>query len=238
MGVTSVDLASAAQTAAKKTSAANATAAKSDGGTSTTNADALSSLTSNYNQFLSLLTAQLQHQDPTSPMQTENFTSELAQFAGVEQQIKTNTNLGQILSLNQESQVTQGTELVGKRVVASDSVLPLQNGQATLQLSPTAAGAVAIGITDASGKVVRTQGLTLGAGTTSWTWDGKNDEGDALPDGSYDVAVVTANGSGAASAVPFGVVGTVTGVVRDASGTVQVQMGPASVDLGKVSSVS
>ena len=81
-------------------------------------------------------------------MTSDTFTSELAQFAGVEQQIQTNTNLTQLLSLNQVSEVSQGTSLVGRQAVASSSQLPLQNGSAKLQISPTSAETVGIAITN------------------------------------------------------------------------------------------
>lgn len=230
------DLITAAEAAAKKANSSdNASSTASADSSGTTN-DALTSLTSNYNQFLSLLTAQLQHQDPTSPMQTDSFTSELAQFAGVEQQINTNTNLTQLLSLNQDSEVSQSTSLVGRQAVASSTQLPLQNGVAELQLNPTTSGTAEIAITNAAGTVVKTQALDLTAGTTNWTWNGKDDAGNTLADGSYDAAVVT-DASGTTIGVPFSVVGTITGVTKNATNGVNVQMGSTSVDMSKVTSL-
>lgn len=226
------DLIQAAELAAKKANAANAAAATASSATDNSG-DALSSLTSNYNQFLSLLTAQLSHQDPTSPMQTDSFTSELAQFAGVEQQIKTNTNLTQLLSLNQDTAVSQSTSLVGRQAVVASTQIPLQNGTGELQLNPIAAGSTAIAITNSSGAVVRTQSLDVNAQTTNWKWDGKDDSGTALANGTYDVAVVAADGS----AVPFNIIGTITGVTKNASNGVNVQMGGTTVDMSKVMSL-
>ncbi|NPD69618.1 flagellar biosynthesis protein FlgD [Lichenicola cladoniae] len=226
------DLIQAAELAAKKANAANTAAATASSATDD-NGDALSSLTSNYNQFLSLLTAQLSHQDPTSPMQTDSFTSELAQFAGVEQQIKTNTNLTQLLSLNQDTAVSQSTSLVGRQAVVASTQIPLQNGTGELQLNPIAAGSTAIAITNSAGAVVRTQSLDVTAQTTDWKWDGKDDSGTALANGTYDVAVVAADGS----AVPFNVIGTITGVTKNASNGVNVQMGGTTVDMSKVMSL-
>lgn len=226
------DLITAAELAAKKANASNAAAAKASA-TTDNNGDALSSLTSNYNQFLSLLTAQLSHQDPTSPMQTDSFTSELAQFAGVEQQIKTNTNLTQLLSLNQDAAVSQSTSLVGRKAVVASTQIPLQNGTGELQLNPLVAGSTAIAITNSAGAVVRTQSLDVTAQSTNWTWDGKDNAGNALANGSYDVAAVAADGS----AVPFNVIGTITGVTKNASNGVDVQMGETSADMSKVTSL-
>ncbi|WP_419727867.1 flagellar hook assembly protein FlgD [Lichenicola sp.] len=229
-------LLTAAETAAKAANAtniANSTAATA----APSGADALSSLTSNYNEFLSLLTAQLSHQDPTSPMQTDSFTSELAQFAGVEQQITTNTNLTQLLSLNQDTQVSQSTSLVGRQAVVASSQISLQNGSGELQLNPTSAGTAEIAITNAAGTVVRTQSLTLPTGTTNWTWDGKDDSGNTLSNGSYDAAVVSTDGSGNSISVPFNVIGTVTGIVKNGTNGVDVEMGTTSVDMSKVMSL-
>ena len=232
----STDLLSAAEAAAKKANTANA-ASSASGASSSTSSDALSSLTSNYNQFLTLLTTQLQNQDPTSPMTSDTFTSELAQFAGVEQQIQTNTNLTQLLSLNQDNEVSQGTSLVGRQAVASSSQLPLQNGSAELQISPTSAETVGIAITNSAGSVVKTQTLSLPAGTTNWSWNGQDDSGNTLPDGSYRAAVVTQDGSGNTTAVPFSVVGTITGVSKDASNGVDVDMGASTIDMSNVTSL-
>ncbi len=232
----STDLLSAAEAAAKKANTANA-ASSASGASSSTSSDALSSLTSNYNQFLTLLTTQLQNQDPTSPMTSDTFTSELAQFAGVEQQIQTNTNLTQLLSLNQDNEVSQGTSLVGRQAVASSSQLPLQNGSAELQISPTSAETVGIAITNSAGSVVKTQTLSLPAGTTNWTWNGQDDSGNTLSDGSYSAAVVTQDSSGNTTTVPFSVVGTITGVSKDASSGVDVDMGTSTIDMSNVTSL-
>ncbi len=232
----STDLLSAAEAAAKKANTANA-ASSASSGSSSTSSDALSSLTSNYNQFLTLLTTQLQNQDPTSPMTSDTFTSELAQFAGVEQQIQTNTNLTQLLSLNQDNEVSQGTSLVGRQAVASSSQLPLQNGSAELQISPASAETVGIAITNSAGSVVKTQTLSLPAGTTNWTWNGQDDSGDTLSDGNYSAAVVTQDSSGNTTAVPFSVVGTITGISKDASNGVDVDMGASTIDMSNVTSL-
>ena len=240
MGTTissSQDLLTAAQAAAKKAAASNA-ASSSSGASTSGSSDALSSLTSNYNQFLTLLTAQLQNQDPTSPMQSDQFTSELAQFAGVEQQIQTNTNLNQLISLNQDSQVTQDSSgLVGRQAVATTSMLPLQNGSAELQLDPTTAQSVGIAITNSAGAVVKTQTLDLSAGKTDWTWNGKDDSGNTLADGTYNVAAVTTDSSGNSSAVPFSIIGTITGVAKSGTTSVGVQMGTTTVDMSDVTSL-
>ena len=75
-----------------------------------------------------MLMTQLQNQDPTSPMDTNQFTSELVQFSSVEQQINTNTSLTQLIQLTQGGEVMQASAMTGKQVTASSDHVPLQNG--------------------------------------------------------------------------------------------------------------
>src|SRR5277367_601672 len=97
--------------------ASNGTSASSsNSGSSLASTSALGSLTSNYSDFLSLLTTQLQNQDPTSPMDSSQFTTELVQFSGVEQQINTNTNLAQLVSLTQAGNISQASSMLGATV--------------------------------------------------------------------------------------------------------------------------
>jgi len=70
-------------------------------------------IASNFTTFLQLLTTQLQNQDPLSPMDTNQFTQQLVEFAGVEQQMKTNTSLGTLVTLQQAAQTTSALALVG-----------------------------------------------------------------------------------------------------------------------------
>src|SRR3982751_3981363 len=88
-------------------------------GTSTaaqTGSAALTNLSNNFSNFLSLLMTQLRNQDPTSPLNANEFTSELVQFSSVEQQIATNTNLTQLIQLTQASQIEQSASMLGKPV--------------------------------------------------------------------------------------------------------------------------
>lgn len=222
----------ASQSAASTNSATTSTTTSSDSSATTSNA--LSSLTQNFNAFLSLLTTQLQHQDPSSPMSSDTFTSELAQFAGVEQQVDTNTNLKTLIALTQDGQQSSNLSLVGKTATATTSELPLQNGASTLSYTTSSAEPIAIAVTDSAGNVVRTDELTSQAGSNSWTWDGTDNSGNQLADGAYNVAVETMDSSGNTSAVPFTVTGTVTGIENDGS-SFYVKMGDAKVDMSSVS---
>jgi flagellar basal-body rod modification protein FlgD len=227
--------AAAAATASKAASAAASGSSGSSTSASTTT-NALTSLTSNFNDFLNLLMTQLQNQDPTSPMDTTQFTSELVQFASVEQQISTNSSLGTLIQATQGSETLQASAMVGKTVDATTAALPLQNSSGSVQFTTPAAEPVAIAVYDSAGNEVRNITATSNQGSNTWTWNGTNDAGTQLPDGTYRVDVETANANGVATAVPFTVQGTVTGVSNSGT-TVDLQLGTTTVPLSSVQQV-
>ncbi|GAB6969152.1 flagellar hook capping FlgD N-terminal domain-containing protein [Komagataeibacter kakiaceti JCM 25156] len=228
----------AAESSAK--SSANTAAASASSSTSTSASSstaALSSLADNYTTFLTLLTTQLKNQDPSSPMSTDTFTSELAQFAGVEQQVETNQNLATLISLNEDSQMTSDTSLVGQTATADSTTLPLQNGSASLSFSGTSGETVAIAVANSSGTIVKDAVVTANSGTNTWTWDGTDNSGNTLSNGAYSVAVETIDSSGTTSAVPFTVNGTITGVTKGTS-DMEVEMGTADIPMSEVTNIS
>ena len=82
------------------------------------------------NRFLTLLVSQLQHQDPPQPLDANQFTSQLIQFASVEQQIYQNANLEKLLAAQQSTQLGSTVDYLSKQVEANGDALPLQNGGA------------------------------------------------------------------------------------------------------------
>jgi flagellar basal-body rod modification protein FlgD len=227
--------------AATAAAAANATTSSSStGGTAATAASAanpLVALSSNFNDFLQMLMTQLQNQDPTSPMDTNEFTSELVQFSGVEQQINTNGSLSQLIQLTQAGETMQGTSMTGKQVTAQSNQIALQNGGGTLNFNDPTAGTVAIAVTDSSGNQLYGTTLNATAGQNTWTWNGTTSAGVQLPDGAYNVAVVAGNADGTTAALPFTVTGTATGVQSLSSG-MQLELGALSVPFSSVESVT
>src|ERR1700746_3016062 len=98
------------------------------GGTSSTSGTSSSStavddtmIASNFTTFLTLLTTQLKNQDPLSPMDTNQFTQQLVQFAQVEQQMKSNDQLASLVSMEQSAQQTTALAYVGSTVVVDGS---------------------------------------------------------------------------------------------------------------------
>jgi len=240
IGSTSLSQA-AEQAAAQAATQAAASAAASSSGTSTaaasaTGTNALTTLGTNFNQFLTLLTTQLKNQDPTSPMDTNQFTQELVEFTGVQQSVATNTNLSQLIALQQGSEVLQSAQVAGHTATVTASQIALQNGTGELTFQTNQAEPIQIAIANSSGQVVRDVTLTSAAGANTWQWDGRDNSGNKLADGAYGAAVETGTDNNA-TAVPFSVVGTATGITNSASG-LNLQMGAVSVGLANVQSIS
>jgi flagellar basal-body rod modification protein FlgD len=84
--------------------------------TSSAATNGLASLADNYQTFLTLLTTQLQNQDPTSPLDTSQFTSQLTQMTGVEQQLLSNQLLQQLVTA--QGGLSQAAGLIGKTITA------------------------------------------------------------------------------------------------------------------------
>jgi flagellar basal-body rod modification protein FlgD len=203
---------------------------------SQTGTSALAGLSSNFSNFLSMLMTQLQNQDPTTPLDSNQFTSELVQFTSVEQQIGTNSNLTQLIQLTQASQIEQSAALIGKPVTANSTKLSLQNGTGAINFNTTKPEPVAIAVFNSAGAQVQSAALTTQAGTNHWSWNGKGPNGQTMPDGAYTATVTTVGTDGKSSQVPFTVTGTATSVQNN-NGTVEVQMGGLTLPFSAVQSV-
>jgi flagellar basal-body rod modification protein FlgD len=213
-----------------------AAAATANSTSSQTGNKALTSLSSNFNDFLKMLMTQLQHQDPTSPMNTNEFTSELVQFSSVEQQINTNTSLTQLIQLTQAGEVMQASAMAGKQVTVSSDHVPLQNGRGVIQFATPTAQPVDIAIFDDNGNRLSDNMMMSVKGTNTWTWNGTTRNGSHLPDGSYKVVAIAANTNGTTSALTTSIIGTATGVLSQSNG-MQLKLGALTVPFSQVQSV-
>ncbi len=209
-----------------------ATSATGSSATAGSTANPLASLTSNFQDFLSMLTTQLQNQDPTAPMDSSQFTTELVQFTGVEAQIQGNASLTQLITQGQNSAEVQTAQLVGKTAEATSSQMTMQNGSASIDYTAAAAGPVAITVSNTAGQVLATTTLNAAAGSNAWTWNGKSNAGVVEPDGAYGVTVMTPTGT----ALPVNAIGTITGVVQS-NGTTELDLGALAVPMSAVTSV-
>jgi flagellar basal-body rod modification protein FlgD len=151
--------------------------------------------------------------------------------------VNTNTSLGQLIGLQQSAQVLQGSSLVGRQATVTANQITLQKGAGEVTFTGTAGEPVAISVVNAAGTPLRDVSLTANAGTNTWTWDGTDNNGNAVPDGAYNIAVETASTNGNATGVPFGVIGTATGISTSGTNT-NLQLGALSVNLSALQSVS
>jgi flagellar basal-body rod modification protein FlgD len=174
-------------------------------------------LADDFDSFLQLLTAQLKAQDPLSPLDANQFTQQLVQFSGVEQAIKTNQALGQLVALVQGDQITRSLDYLGAEVEAEASTIHLGSG-APAQLSYALADSaerVQIEIYDEGGRLVATEQGQTGPGTHSVPWDGRAASGAALPAGLYRFNVVAGDAAGNPVPVTTSIRGVVDGVEID-----------------------
>jgi flagellar basal-body rod modification protein FlgD len=190
--------------------------------TQTTADAARTTLSSNFDTFLKLLTTQLQNQDPLSPMDSSKFTEQLVQYSQVEQQIETNSKLTD-LSTTLSSQIQASTSAaalsyIGKTAMFNTDAAAMTNGAAHWDYTLAApAGATALTVTDASGATVFQTTGELATGTHGFDWNGKDSNGATLPDGVYHLKVTATDTSGAAVASAVTVNEVISGI--DMSGT-------------------
>ena len=172
-----------------------------------------STLAGNFQTFLTLLTTQLQNQNPLDPLDTNQFTQQLVEFASVEQQLKTNDQLASLVSLQQTTQATQALGFVGKTAVVNGNTMAMSNSQATWQLDIPSTSTVNISIANSKGQAVFTGTYSADAGDNQpFTWNGRGNDGTQWPDGQYTLTATAADSSGNSVAVSTQVSGTVSSV--------------------------
>jgi flagellar basal-body rod modification protein FlgD len=190
------------------------------GGASSAGNTAESKATTDYNSFLTLLTAQLKFQDPLAPLDATQFVSQLSQFSSVEQAIVSNQKLDTIIKSLGANSMMADVGLIGHKVELAGGATELSNGNASLTYSlakdATQAGAV---IRDASGNIVRSLVVDGSAGEHSLTWDGTDDSGNTLADGIYSFSFGAADADGKPVTSASYVTATVNRVETTADGS-------------------
>jgi len=189
------------------------------------------------NRFLTLLTTQLQHQDPLDPMDATQFTSQLVQFASVEQQIYQNSNLEKLLALQETNKLASLVDFMDNVVEVESQDMVLDEGSARFTYSiPVGAVETQVTISDAFGKQVFTIDGSTDPGIHAVEWDGTSNEGQLQPDGLYRVQVTAFDRQGNLLDVFHTTFGRVTGAgVVDGKTTLFI--GPMRVDQDSVLSV-
>ena len=171
-------------------------------------------------RFLKLLVTQLNNQDPLNPLDNAQLTSQLAQMSTVSGIEKLNSAFQSMLAQSGSSQVLQSASMIGRTVLVPGSELALKKGTDVpfaVQM-PQSADSVKVTVTNAAGNTVRSFDLgSLPQGVKTLSWDGLNDTGVSVADGSYTVNVVATSGDAkvAASALTYS---SVTSVSQGASG--------------------
>ncbi len=203
-------------TAAASTAAASSAATTANSGTSangTTNG--VLNFTQNFNTFLTLLTTQLQNQDPLNPIDSDQFTQQLVEFSQVEQQIKTNSQLTTMINNQAGSEAISAQSMVGQTIQYTGTQAALENGQAAFSYTlPSNAAAVSVSIQDSNGNTVYSGTGQTAAGTYNFTWNGQNNAGQQQPNGgiyTINVQAVDANNN------PITATTTASGVVTGVS---------------------
>lgn len=159
--------------------------------------ESLSKLSQDYDKFMKLLVAQVQHQDPLKPMDGTEFISQLAQLTQVEQSVRVNDQLGALRSELSVAGAMYETALIGREVTVPSEKVSLGEGEASFayKLSGDAAGVKAL-VTDGSGQVVREiDGLSGKAGELhDVVWDGLTDSGSRAAPGEYKISLSVESG--------------------------------------------
>lgn len=230
----------ASSTAAQLSSSLKATAQSL--GSSSSGTTTLGNTDPQFNQFLTLLTAQLKYQDPMKPTDPTAFVAQLAQFSGVEQQTKTNTLLTSLTTALSGNSLSQTAALIGKTVDATNSnvIVPASGSTAPISVSvtQTALKNPRLVVLDQKGAELRS--LPVASGQTSVTFDGMLANGQRLQAGSYPVKLVGDDTAGKEQiAGTMTAAGEVTQVLtRTGGGYTLVLKDGSQIDASAVTSLS
>lgn len=197
----------------------------------------LANLAENFDNFLTILTTQLQHQDPLSPLDSNEFTSQLVQFTGVEQQVLQNQNLEQLIELQQEGQTVAAVSYIGNTIEAAGNTNMLIDGGATFSyILPATAETAIMQVFDSSGDLVFQQNVTPTAGIHDIVWDGTTLQGGTAPDGAYSFAITAVDAEEQPIDVTHRILGRVTGISFEEGKTI-LGIGEVGVPLDVVTGI-
>ncbi|MEJ0062795.1 MAG: flagellar hook capping FlgD N-terminal domain-containing protein [Alphaproteobacteria bacterium] len=198
---------------------------------------ALSQLSGNYTMFLKLLTAQLQYQDPLAPTDSTTYTQQLVSYSQVEQQIKTNDQLGSLVNVSKANGNSTSALLdyLGRYAEVSGTDFALQNGSAYMSYSlDKSSPSVTIDIMNKDDAKVASFTSTGKAGAQQVVWDGTDNEGNQLPDGAYKMSITALDSKGDPIAVSEqSMMGKVTGIEKGTTGNT-LSFGGMHIDESKI----
>ena len=194
--------------------------------------------------FLNMLVAQLNYQDPMNPMDSQQFAAQLAQFSSVEQLASINQNLQYStdlqLLLNQSISNTMNAQLIGLEAHATNEIVMFDEGEASPIMFelPGTSVETTLTIYDSDGDIVKTEELgPMSVGDHSYTWDGTNNVGATVPEGEYTFEIEAASAEGNALQVEQYLSGIITGIEYD-EGAAIFKIGNVTINLSNVTSLS
>ena len=172
---------------------------------------ATTGIADNFQTFLTLLTTQLQNQNPLDPLDTNQFTQQLVQFAGVEQQLKSNDQLKSLVDIEKSAQATQALVYVGNKV-AVDGSKAVFDKSATWNFQSDKSTTATLTIKNAAGQTAYSGNYPLKQGNSSFVWDGRGNDGVQFPPGTYTLTATGKDSAGNSVAIPTEVQGIVDSV--------------------------
>ncbi|GAA0775447.1 flagellar hook assembly protein FlgD [Roseibium denhamense] len=194
-------------------------------------------LDANYDLFLSILTTQIQNQDPLDPMDSAEYTSQLVEYSAVEQSIKTNENLEDMMALLETNQNMGYLNFLGAEVTADASSAILAGGETSWQYEVAEDAAGKFEIRNSSGTVVYSGDIELPSGSGTIPWDGTTDSGATAANGTYTIHFDLLDSAGRQEPVKTVVQGVVDGLDMS-SGEAILSVDGREIPVSKVQSVS
>ncbi len=183
-------------------------------------------LATNFDNFLTLLTTQLKNQDPLDPLDSNEFVAQLVSFTGVEQAINMNSNLELLISLFKVSQTASAVDYLGTTVEAKGDTTALAGGEAIYNYRlPESVTSTGVLITNDQGDIVFSGTGEIFAGDHVFVWDGRDKNGDVQPDGFYKISLSALDADDGIISVATTVSGRVTGIQSLDDGLVLVVNG-------------
>lgn len=181
---------------------------------------AIPQTTSDYNAFLKLMTAQMKYQDPLAPLDATQFVTQLAQFSQVEQSVQMNGKLdnltGALANLSSQTAVS----LIGRHIEVQGNALTLKDGNASFAVTIDDAPDQAVYvIADAQGNIVRHGEFTYTGERQKIEWDGKDNSGNTVDDGTYRIEVIAADENGNSISARTFINQTITQVIQSGGAT-------------------
>jgi flagellar basal-body rod modification protein FlgD len=225
------------------TNGTSGTGSAGSSSTSSTSSSSANGVTLGGTDFLTLMLAQLQNQDPTSPVDSNEFLSQLASLSEVQGINQLNTSFASLSNSLVSNQALQASSLLGHQALVASSTASLATAGGTVSGAvsvPQTSSSVVLNITNSAGVLVNSINLgAQSAGLADFTWNGQTSGGSAAPAGTYSLSAQV-NGVSGGTAVTTLVSGTVDSVTMG-SGTTGLTLniaGLGSVPFSSVQQIS